>query len=88
MKNKIIAVFLVIFFSVIFLNLNEVFGVGLVSQCWKYDVDNDGKNDLVYRVFTTPHPNTVEENIENTSTNSVGGGKWTYTYKGKTYTSK
>ena len=54
MKNKIISVFIAIFFSVIFFNINEVFGIGIISQCWKYDVNGDGKvnvgdANLVYK---------------------------------------
>lgn len=88
MKNKIITILLVIFFSVAILNLNEVFGVGLVSQCWKYDVDGDTKPDLVYRVFLTPSDAlTKEYRDDKTNVETIDGG-WTYTYNGTRYASK
>lgn len=67
MKNKIITLLLIIFFSVSILNLNEVFGVGLISQCWKYDVNGDGKQDMVYRVFLTPSGRLTKDYINDQS---------------------
>ena len=87
MKNKIITLLLIIFFSVTILNLNEVFGVGLVSQCWKYDVNGDGKQDLVYRVFTTPTQELVESFTKNKKATELISG-WTFKYNGKNYNAK
>lgn len=88
MKNKIITIFLIIFFTITVLNLNEVLGVGIVSQCWTAHVDGDTKPDLVFRMFVSPHNETVESYYNKNSTDYVEGGAWKYKYNGKEYTSK
>ena len=87
MKNKIITAFLSIFFIVIVLNLNNVFGIGVIGQSWK-KVSN-GEYNLIFRLFTSPHDSTVESYHKKSSTDYVENGAWKYVGPdGKKYTSK
>ncbi len=84
MRKKILNTFLIIFFTVIIFNINSVFGVDIVSQCWVNDVDGDGKQDLIFRTYTGPHSSTVKKYYNTKADELVEGGAWTYTYNGKT----
>lgn len=59
MQKKILVTFLIIFFTVIIFNINSIFAVGMVSQSWVDD--SSGKSVLLYRTYTSPHPDTVTE---------------------------
>lgn len=89
MKNKILTIFLVIFFAVTILNVNEVFGVGLVSHAWKRYGD-DNKLMLIFRTFTGPHDTSIAKYHNTNSTDYVqeGNQEWTYEYKGVKYPAK
>lgn len=78
MNKKILTTFIIIFFAFVVFNLNEVFGVGIVSQAWTQDVNGDGKQDLIFREYTTPHTSTTNDYHNTTKTEWVEGGKWQY----------
>lgn len=87
MQKKIITTLCIIFFTFIILSVNSVFGVGRITHSWKTDVNSDGKPDLVFRTFTTPHSDTVKAYHETTSNYLVGGG-WEYKYNNTDYNAK
>ena len=59
LKSKVlIALFLFVALNVIFLT-NSVFAVGRVAQSWMETIN--GKRVLVFRTYTNPLPETVEE---------------------------
>ncbi len=88
MRKKILSTFLIIFFTVIIFNINSVFGVGIVSQCWVNDVDGDGKQDLIFRTYTGPHISTVRNYHNTNASELVEGGIWNYKYSGTTAKAK
>lgn len=88
MHKKILTILLLIICSVAILNINKVFGVDIISQCWNYHLDNDDKGELIFRLFTTPHSTTKENYHYTNSSDYIDGGKWHYTFDGNSYTSK
>ena len=89
MKNKIVTIFLIIFFVVITFCTNSVFGVEGVSQGWI--ITESGQRALVFRTFTGPHASLEKRYYDalnaNQGVGNVGGGA-TWTYGGKNITSK
>ena len=88
MHKKILTTFLILFFTVIIFNINSVFGVGIVSQCWVNDVDGDGKQDLIFRTYTGPHSSEIRKYYNTASNELVENGKWNYVYNGNTKRAK
>ena len=80
MKKKIILSLILTIFTTIIFNLQNVFGVGIVSHSWVTDVDGDGKNDLIYRTYTTPDESLVSDYMRTNSTDYVtdGNRQWEY----------
>lgn len=77
MKNKIITAFLCIFFIVVFLNSNNVFGIGVIGQSWT--INSDGETCLIFRLFTAPHEaSTVNTYYQTQSSIAVENDQWTY----------
>lgn len=88
MQKKILTTFLIVFFTIVIFNINNVLGVGLVSQCWVNDVDNDGKQDLLFRTFVGPESTDAYHAKTSNELVVEDGITWTYQYNGKNYSSK
>ncbi len=93
MKTKIITICSIMFLCVIFFNINQVLGVGLINHLWKTDIDGDDAYELIFRTFTTPYSGTVKKYHKKSGYMLVreldkNGDYYQYEYGGKMYDSK